>query len=352
LSIRQLSKRICQPIRGTHKLTAYSVLFCQLFSVTAVYAGPSGGQVVGGTGSIGHSDLTTNITQTSSSLAINWASYNLNSNETINYIQPSASSIALNRILDSSPSQINGQINANGQVVLVNPNGIFFGSTANIDVGGLIASGLDISASDFMNSTYIFNEIAGKDGVVVNSGLIEASLGGQVTLIGKEISNEGLISAQLGTVNLAAGKQAVVTFDNNGLIGIKVTKEILQNELGVAPAVLNSGDINAAGGRVLMTGSVSQDIFSQAVNTGDINQATSVVVNPDGTFTLGSGADVVNSGKVDVSTSQGPAGQVIVLGENVASSGSIAANSGDGNGGNIELHANNTKPDRKQPYRG
>ena len=150
----------------------------------------------------------------------------------------------------------------------MNPSGVFFTPTAQINVGGIIASGLDINVTDFMNSSYIFNEVLGTEGAVINSGTINAAVGGNVALLGRRVENNGLISAQLGSVNLAAGKQAVVSFDNSGLIGIKVTKEILQNELGVDPAILNSGDITAAGGRVLMTGSVSQDISSQAVNAG------------------------------------------------------------------------------------
>ncbi len=118
-----------------------------------------------------------------------------------------------------------------------------------------------------------FNEVLGTDGAVVNSGLINASIGGNVALLGKQVTNEGVISAQLGSVSMAAGKAAVLTFDNAGLLGVRVTKAILQEELGVDPAVLNSGEITAEGGRVLLTGSVSRDVFSQAVNTGNIEQA-------------------------------------------------------------------------------
>lgn len=115
------------------------------------YAAPNGGNIVGGAGSINQSILTTNINQLSSSMAIDWNSYNLNSNEIVNYFQPNSSALSLNRILGGDASQIHGQINANGQVVLVNPNGIFFGRNASINVGGLIASGLDIDPVDFMN---------------------------------------------------------------------------------------------------------------------------------------------------------------------------------------------------------
>ena len=148
LTLLQRLKRIV--IDGSQVL-GYSVVFTHLSWVPYAHAGPTDGVIVGGSGTINQSNLTTTINQNTSSLAINWESFNVNSNEMVNFIQPDTSSIALNRILGTNGSEIHGQINANGQVVLVNPNGIFFGSTASVNVGGLIASGLDISPSDFMN---------------------------------------------------------------------------------------------------------------------------------------------------------------------------------------------------------
>jgi len=319
-------------------------LFFHLGLLSNIYAAPQGGQVVGGSGSINQSGLQTTINQTTQNMAIDWQSYNVQQNERVQYVQPNSRSISLNRILGNNASTIRGQIDANGQVILVNPNGIFFSSTATINVGGLMASGLDIKPSDFMNGNYIFNEVAGTDGFVINSGIINAATGGNVTLLGKQVKNDGMIVARLGTVNMAAGKAAVVTFDNAGLLGVRITKEVLQNELGIDPAVLNSGNINAEGGRILLTASVSRDIFSSAVNTGGMEQATSAVVNADGTFTLGGGADVVNTGTLDVSVDElnASAGDIVVIGENVTSSGIIKADSQNGNGGNIELHATDT----------
>ncbi len=304
-------------------------------------AAPTGGAVVGGSGTIAQSGTNTTINQSSQNMAINWQSYNVQSNERVQYIQPNASSISLNRILSNNGSTIAGRIDANGKVILVNPNGILFTSTASLNVGSLIASGLDINPSDFMNGKYLFNEINGTSGTVVNQGLINASLGGNVALIGKQVKNEGVIVANLGTVTLAAGKEAILTFDNGGLLGVRVSKEILQSELGVDPAVLNSGEIQAQGGRVLLTASQSQDIFSRAVNTGGLEPATSVVVNDDGTFTLGGGADVLNSGNINTSTTSPDqnVGRIVLIGENVTSSGTLRADAANGNGGEIELHA-------------
>ncbi|MCF6324599.1 MAG: filamentous hemagglutinin N-terminal domain-containing protein [Gammaproteobacteria bacterium] len=320
-----------------------------IVTLPSAIAGPDGGQVVGGSGSISQSGANTTINQTTQNMAIDWQSYNVNVNERVQYIQPNASSVSLNRILSQNGSTIAGRIDANGQVILVNPNGIFFTPTSIINVGGIIASGLDIQPADFMNGNYIFDEVLGTDGTVINSGIINASLGGNVALIGKQVKNDGLISANLGTVTLAAGKQAVLTFDQGGLLGVRVSKEILQDELGVDPAVLNSGEINAEGGRVLLTASISRDVFSRAVNTGGLESATSVVVHDDGSFTLGGGADVINTGRIDTSTIEQymaadaqNVGRIILIGENVTSSGELLANAENGNGGEIELHAQNT----------
>ncbi len=311
--------------------------------VAPVYAGPEGGTVVGGAGSINQNGNTTTINQATDLMAIDWQSFNLNSDERVEFIQPDSSSISLNRILGNQGSVIQGQIDANGQVILVNTNGVIFGKDSVVNAGGLLASGLDIDPNDFMNRDFAFSALENAEGKVINSGLINAATGGSVGLLGKQVKNDGLIVANLGSVNLAAGKDAVVTFDPSGLMGIKVTKEILQSELGVDAAVINSGDINAAGGQILLSASVSGEIFTQAIKIND--QARSVVVHEDGSFTLGAGADVVNTGKLDVSENAvaQQAGQIVAIGENVRSSGQILASTNNSaQTGNIELHSNTT----------
>ncbi|MBL4608614.1 MAG: filamentous hemagglutinin N-terminal domain-containing protein, partial [Pseudomonadales bacterium] len=318
------------------------LLVINLFALS-VQAAPLGGQIVGGSGGINQAGLHTTIQQSSSSLAIDWQSFNINSDERVQFIQPNKHAIVLNRILGNSASQIFGRLDANGQVVLVNPNGLFFGESAVINVGGLLASGLAISADDFLNGDYVFAEMDGRDGAVINQGIIQAATGGSVSLLGRRVENKGFIAAHLGAVNLVAAKEAVLSFDHDGLMGIKVNKAILQDELGLNPALLNAGTIKAEGGRVLLTASVSRGVFSGAVNNGRLQATTSVVVNDDGSFTLGAGADVVNSGEINVSSSAGlGAGQVVLLGENITHSGHIHANTVDGQAGSIELQARDT----------
>ncbi len=154
----------------------FSLLFSNLVWLPYAHAGPQGGEVTGGAGSIHQSGNQTTIHQNTQNMAIDWQSYNVNSNERVQYIQPNRQSISLNRILSNNGSQIHGRIDANGQVILVNPHGIFFGPGSVVNVGGIVASTLDISSKDFMNGHYIFNDVLGTDGDVVNSGIINVAL--------------------------------------------------------------------------------------------------------------------------------------------------------------------------------
>jgi len=110
---------------------------------------PTGAQVVSGSAIITQTANTVNVQQSTNKAIINWNTFNVGSNATVNFQQPGSSSVALNRILQDSASQIFGSINANGQVFFVNPNGIVFGQGSSINVGALVASTLNISNDDF-----------------------------------------------------------------------------------------------------------------------------------------------------------------------------------------------------------
>ncbi len=320
-----------------------AVLAASQWMVTGqAWAAPEGGEVVGGEGIIQQAGVETLITQATERMAIDWRSFDVAANERVEFVQPSSSSIALNRVLSNRGSEILGRIDANGQVMLVNPNGIVFGKDSVVNVGGMIASGLNIDPTSFINGEFALDSIEGAEGKVINYGIINAATGGSVTLVGEQVQNDGLISAKLGAVNLVAGNAAVLTFDPSGMVGVRVTEAVVQDELGVDAAVINNGSINADGGRVLLSASVSEDVFTNAVNNAGMNKASSVVVHEDGSFTLGAGADVINTGDISTSVTQGDAGQVVMLGENITHSGKVIADTGSGTGGSIELHSANT----------
>lgn len=298
------------------------------------FGGPTNGVVVGGTGTITQAGTETRVDQMTDRLSVEWDSFNVGHSERVEFVQPGVDSIALNRILDSNGSQILGRIDANGQVILMNPNGVFFGTDAVVNVGGLVASGLNINSDDFMNGDLAFSSVDGTAGTVVNRGLINAATGGNVALLGKSVANHGLISAELGHVALAAGSAAVVTFDDQGLIGVRIDEATLADEVGSAYAVNNTGSVTAKGGKILLNASVSADLFSAAVNNGGMGDSD-VVFHDDGSFTLGSGNSVINTGSLNASNSSGSStsadepsngGTVILAGESVEQRGMITAN--------------------------
>ena len=246
-----------------------------LLTAGTALAGPEGGQVVGGQGSISTPNAnTTVINQQSARLAVDWTSFNVAQHELVQFNQPSKAASALNRIYDQNPSQIFGSIRANGNVLLVNPNGVFFGPTANVNVNSLIASGLDVKTEDFMAGKYNFEAPVDEEGgLIVNQGILQAATGGSINLVGGAVKNEGLIYAQAGQVNLVAGKKVTMDFDGDGLIQFTVDKEILENAHDLDDAISNTGEINADGGSVLLTGKAAKDVFSNVINNQGVVKA-------------------------------------------------------------------------------
>lgn len=187
-----------------------TALFATTCLVSAVsladpaFAGPAGGSVQAGQAAISApSSTSTLIRQTSQQAIINWSSFSLGSNEGVTFVQPNAQAITLNRVTGPQASAINGSMAANGQVWLLNPNGVLFGQGAQVNVAGLLATTADIANQDFMAGHYSFTTASSNPSAsVVNQGSIVAAAGGSVVLAGQSVENQGLISAQLGSVVL------------------------------------------------------------------------------------------------------------------------------------------------------
>ena len=114
-------------------------------SMTLLNAAPTTGTVTTGNATISQTSNITTITQTTNKASINWQSFSVAPTETVNFVQPSSSSVTLNRVVGVTNSLIEGTINANGQVFLLNPNGIVFSSGSSVNVGGLVASTLNMN---------------------------------------------------------------------------------------------------------------------------------------------------------------------------------------------------------------
>src|SRR5579859_5840243 len=302
-------------------------------------ANPTGGQVVGGSATINTPNANaTVVNQTSQNAAINWQQFSVGADQYVQYIQPNSSAIVLNRVIGSNPSSIFGNITANGQVFLINPNGILFAPGASLDVAGLVASTQDISTADFMAGRYNFTKAAGApDATVINQGTLSAN-SGYVVLAGDYVENDGVIQAQSGRVVLAAGNSATLTLNGNQLISYTVDSATLARLAGVS----NTGQITADGGAVVMTGDVANALTATAVNNSGFVAAHSIKSQGGVIELLATGGDLVNSGTLDASATQaGVAGGTIVVhggGKTALMPTSVITTAGDGaHGGFIDL---------------
>ncbi len=282
------------------------------------------------------------ITQTGQQALLNWNSFNIGKDTTLNFDQSAGGSnvsqwVAINKVASNvAPSQILGSMTAQGQVYVLNQNGIIFGGTSQINVHTLTASSLPINdnLSDpttgrgLLNNPdfqYLFSQLDqaagtkgptpvftapatptaglvaktdakgnvslisadGTDGdVVVQAGAQISSptsdthVGGRVALIGPNVTNAGTISTPDGQTILAAGLQVgLVAHPSNdpsqrGLdVSIgKVADSSYQGGAAVAGTAINSGLIEIPRADAMIAGS--------SVNqNGVIDSSTSVSLN-------------------------------------------------------------------------
>ena len=260
-------------------------------TVTCVQATdlPSGGQVVAGDGALHYQGNTLTIHQQSDKLIANWQQFSIGHDHSVNFIQPGSQAVALNRVIGHDPSHIYGQLTANGQVFLVNPNGILFGEGASVNVGALVASTLSLSDTDFLGGQYRFSAEGERPAALINRGSLQAD-NGTVALLGGYVSNEGLIQANQGNVALAAGEQVTLDFAGDGLLSVSV------DEGTVDALVENHQLIRAHGGQVLMTAHASQALLQTVVNNTGVIEAHSLE-NHSGKIVLKGG---FNGGTVKV----------------------------------------------------
>ena len=258
--------------RGKSRRTVLAAAMAALFgsgAASAVDPGglPGGGKVTAGLATIGQSGNTTTIHQGSARAAIDWTSFNIGRDAQVTFVQPSAGAVALNRVIGQDPSQILGTLKANGQVFIMNPNGVLFAPGAQVSAAGILATSGAMSNDNFMAGRYT---LTGESrAVVVNQGRLSAAPGGYVALVGAQVINRGTISAPLGEVRLAAANQVSLKIDGAGLTGFTV-------EQGTLDALAeNHGLIQADGGRIYLTAQ-GRDQLSRAVvnNTGVIEAQT------------------------------------------------------------------------------
>jgi len=275
------------------------------------------------------------ITQTSSRAVIDWNSFSVGQTNSVNFLQPNSSSAILNRVTGSTPSTIAGQITANGQVFLVNPNGIAITPTGSVQVGGgFVASTLGIANADFNAGKFIFNG-TGASANVSNAGTISSAPGGFVGLIGGTVSNAGTITVPLGRVGLGSGEQVTIDPTGDGFLQIAVPTNAVA--VGGRALVDVAGRINAVGGNVEIKAATAQQAVRDAVNISGTLSARSVSGH-SGNITLegGAGGNVTVSGKLLATAGRRVnGGSITVTGRNIALRGAIVDVSGGAGGGTV-----------------
>ncbi|MBM5635156.1 filamentous hemagglutinin N-terminal domain-containing protein, partial [Burkholderia pseudomallei] len=309
-----------------HVATALAALQGGFLFSSVAWAAPTGSQVVAGSASIGVSGATTIVNQGSNRAIINWKNFNVGSGETVRFIAPNTASATLNRVVGSLPSSINGLVQGNGRVFLINPNGILVGQGGAINVqGGFVASTGNISDSAFMQGGAMV--LSGDKGQIQVLGTISAS-GGDITLIAPAVAVGAGATLTAGTkINLVAADQVMLSNGN----------------ITVMPGSGENGTVNVAGtlkAAKVMLAAVNDNLGALAINTTGMIQATGTATNPDGSIQIvaSGGGNVQVGGTLQAQNAGGVGGTVQVSGQNV-SVGPAQINVAGTQGGTVTLTA-------------
>ncbi len=229
---------------------------------------------------------------------VEWSSFNVGSAARVDFAQPNAQSVLLNRVVGGSGnSQIYGSLTANGRIFIVNPFGVYFGGTSQVNVGSLIASSLDLTPAmadnnyqGFLNSTGIDLAGSGQFGVQTASDTaankITAAQGGSVALVGGGfVSAGGNIDAPGGRISLTVAPAVrLVPVGQSGFVDMLVTTP------GASGSATVGGVLNASSA---VAGTQGGQIIVQAPNiTTYFGEPGFSVLSADGpagggTITLG-----------------------------------------------------------------
>ena len=279
---------------------------------------PTGGQIAAGVASMMTNGNTMTVTQSSNRAAINWNTFDIGSQATVNFVQPGANAVALNRVNSPNPSQIFGNLNANGQVYLLNSAGAYFAPGAQVNVGGIVATTMSMSDAAFMAGSTTFNR-NGSTGKVINEGAIQTSLNGYIAMLAPEVRNSGLLVAQSGTIALAGGEAITLNFGAASKL-----ESITVTESQIDVLVENRHAIKAPNGLVILSARAVNQLAATVINSGTIEAKG---VSQKGGRIILEGSNVANNGTLDVSSDTAQAGTITINGKTVFISGRVIATS-------------------------
>ncbi len=304
-----------------------------VFQEPAVQANPQGGAAVQGTAAF--TSQGPNLTvRTSDRAFINWQSFNIGLGQTTTFVQPSSSSLVWNKINDSNPSQILGNLKANGYVVLQNQAGFYVGGQASITTHGLMMTTAPIPMPELSSGAAWQFSAPPPTARIINYGQIQAGQGSSIFLLSHAIENHGSISAPEGRIGLYAGKDVLVSESPDGR-GLSASVKL------PAGSVDNTGRLIADAGAIAM--------HAQVVNQGGLLQANSIrerngVIEllASDALTLGPGSRIEARGAAEGIS---PGGSVLAkssgrFSDAPTSSIDVTGGAQGGDGGAIEVSAN------------
>ncbi|HIA7373673.1 TPA: filamentous hemagglutinin N-terminal domain-containing protein, partial [Escherichia coli] len=274
-----------------------------------------------------------NIHQNSQNMVANWNSFDIGKGNTVQFYQPNSSAVALNRVVGGGESKIMGNLKANGQVFLVNPNGVLFGKDASVSTSGFVASTRDIKNDDFMNRRYTFSGGQKAGAEIVNQGALTTNAGGYIVLAADKVSNSGTIRTPGGKTVLAAGERVTLQLDNGGLTSVQVSGDV------VNALVENRGLISARDGQVYLTAFGRDMLMNTVLNVSGVVEAGGMH-RQDGNIVLDGGdSGVVHlSGTLQADNASGQGGKVVVQGQNILlDKGSSITATGSKGGGEVYI---------------
>lgn len=337
-------------LRQSHwlRVLAFVAVFGSLaWYPVGTFANPLGEVVIHGDVSFARNGSTLDITQSTNRAIIQWDSFSIGSGETTNFNQISSSAAVLNRVMGGSQSLIDGILRANGNVFVINPNGIILGSNSRVDVGGLLLSTLDTPNDRFINGgdmTFSGNSAA----PVSNFGTINAA-GGNVFLFAQNVENHGYIGAVDGSVVMIGSNEVLLhaggtggnvsvsgtvglghVYNDNTLEGAKVDMRAVNNN-AMAMAVQQKGTVRITGaekrnGRVMLVAQGGAGLSQEGtINTG----GGAVNMVSDGQIQIG--------GTTDASSTNAAGGNIEIIGReiNVTPAGTLRSNGTSG--GSVKL---------------
>ena len=302
----------------------YLALFWVCFSSPTLNANPEGGTVVNGSATFNQQGNSLTVTNTPGTI-INWQDFSIQTEETTRFVQQSADSAVLNRVVGQDPSQILGNLQSNGRVFIINPNGIVFGADSIIDVSGLAASTMNLSNEAFLSQNLNFTG-DGTTGNINNQGVITTSEGGFVYLIASNVENHGVITSPKGEVILAAGHSVQLVSSDDPDIRVTLTAPVGE-ALNVGEIITRGGKTSIYAGIINQQGKVNADsavvgengkIFFKATQRTTLASSSITTANglKGGSVTIQTTAGLTEvSGKISAIGSEEKGGDVLILGD-------------------------------------